>query len=114
MVIIIYTNEQIEVYNKEEIITEFIYIETPCECPDEMNDACINSSNTNESTQSKISINIATKEELMTLTGVGESKAEAIIKYRDENGSFKDITEIKNVSGIGESAFEKIKDNITV
>ena len=48
----------------------------------------------------------------MTLTGIGEAKADAIINYRNENGSFKQIEDIKNVSGIGDSVFEKIKDNI--
>lgn len=61
-----------------------------------------------------ISINTATKEELMTLNSIGESKANAIIEYRNNNGKFKTIDEIKNVSGIGEALFEKIKSNITV
>ena len=63
---------------------------------------------------SKLSINEASKEELMTLNGIGESKALSIIEYRNTNGSFKNIEEIKNVSGIGDAAYEKIKDNITV
>ena len=49
----------------------------------------------------------------MTLTGIGDSKAEDIIKYREENGLFKTIEDIKNVSGIGDSLFAKIKENIT-
>lgn len=117
MVIIVYTNEDIEKYQKEpDVITEFVYIELPCECPDNMNDACIDTDKeTNDSSQSDlISINKATKEQLMTLTGIGASKAEAIIKYREENGNFSDIKDIMNVSGIGESAFEKIKNNITI
>ena len=60
-----------------------------------------------------ININTATKEELMTLSGIGESKATAIIEYRN-NTKFNSIEDIKNVSGIGDSAFEKIKDYITV
>ena len=48
----------------------------------------------------------------MTLTGIGEAKALNIIDYRNTNGEFKDINELKNVTGIGESIFEKIKDNI--
>lgn len=60
-----------------------------------------------------ININTASKEELMTLTGIGSSKADAIIIYRTDN-LFKVIEDIMNVSGIGESAFDKIKDFITV
>lgn len=60
----------------------------------------------------KVSINTASKEELMTLNGIGEVKAEAIIKYRKQNGNFKSLDEIMLVSGIGEKAFAKIKENI--
>lgn len=70
------------------------------------------SKNTNKSS-SKISINNASKKELMTLSGIGESKAKNIIDYRNKN-KFNDISEIKNVKGIGDSIFEKIKDNITI
>jgi competence protein ComEA len=62
----------------------------------------------------KVNINSATKEELMTLKGIGESKAEAIISYRKEKGAFKSIEDIKNISGIKEQAFDKIKDFICV
>lgn len=61
-----------------------------------------------------ININTATKEELMTLNGIGEARAEAIIAYREENGSFSQIEDIMLVSGIKDAAFEKIKDYITV
>lgn len=61
-----------------------------------------------------ISINTATIEEFVTLPGIGESKAESIIKYREEHGSFKTIEEIKSVSGIGEAAYNKIKEFITI
>ena len=50
----------------------------------------------------------------MNLPGIGESKAISIIKYREENGNFATIEDIKNVSGIGDSLFDKIKDYITV
>ena len=62
----------------------------------------------------KISLNKASEEELQLLNGIGESKAKAIIKYREENGEFKKLEDIKNVSGIGNSAYEKIKDQITL
>lgn len=61
-----------------------------------------------------ININKATKEELMELPGIGEVKSQAIIDYREENGSFVSIEDIKEVSGIGDKTFEKIKDKITV
>ena len=88
------------------------YIENTCTCPTIKSSGC----NTYIDTifSNKISINTATKKELMTLTGIGESKAIAIIKYREENGSFNDIEEIMNVKGIGKSIYEKIKNNITL
>lgn len=61
-----------------------------------------------------LNINTATKEELMTLTGIGESKAMSIISYREENGSFKKIEDIMNITGIKTGIFEKIKEQIRV
>lgn len=68
----------------------------------------------NESTNQLININTADVLELQKLDGIGEAKAKAIIAYRDSIGGFKTVEEIKKVSGIGESAFAKIKDCITV
>ncbi len=67
-----------------------------------------------DSVSALVNINTATKDELMTLSGIGESKAEAIISYREENGDFSQIEDIMLVSGIKEAAYEKIKDYITV
>ena len=61
-----------------------------------------------------VNINTATKEELMTIKGVGESKAESIIEFRTANGPFKRIEDIMNITGIKEGMFNKIKDKITV
>ncbi len=61
-----------------------------------------------------ININTANKEELMTLNKIGESKALAIIEYREKNGPFKTIDDLKNVSGIGDILFEDLKDFITI
>ena len=60
-----------------------------------------------------VNINTASKEKLMSLNGVGESTAQKIIDYREENGYFNSVEDIMNVSGIGESKFNKIKEYIT-
>lgn len=62
----------------------------------------------------QLNINLATVDELMELSGIGKSKAEAIVEYRDANGTFESIEEIKEVSGIGEGLYSKIEDSITV
>lgn len=62
----------------------------------------------------KININTAGKEELMTLTGIGEAKAESIMDYREKNGSFKSVEELMQIEGIKEGVFNKIKDDITI
>lgn len=132
MVIIIYSESDVEKYKQTD--KQVIYIEYECVCPDNKNDACItdkdtvntngvkdkdniNSSKDDNKTNSNddevmVSINTGTLEELMTLKGVGESKAKAIIEYREKNGEFKNLEDIMNVSGIGEAAYSKIKDNI--
>lgn len=72
------------------------------------------SSSTSESNTQKVNINTATQTQLETLPGIGPSTASKIISYRNENGKFKSIEDIKNVSGIGDSKFENIKTNICV
>ena len=72
----------------------------------------INISN-NNSASGKVNINTASKEQFKTLSGIGDSTAEKIIKYREENGTFGNTEELKKVSGIGESKYNKIADNIT-
>lgn len=62
----------------------------------------------------KVDINTATKEELMTLSGIGESRAESILAYRQAHGEFQNIEELMKVDGIKEGIFQKIKDSITV
>jgi competence protein ComEA len=61
-----------------------------------------------------ININSASIEEMTKLNGIGPAIAERIIDYRENNGGFYDVNEIKNVRGIGDKIFEKIKNNITV
>ena len=62
----------------------------------------------------KVNINTAGSEQLQTLNGVGPATAQKIIDYRQSNGSFSSVEDIKNVSGIGDKTFEKLKDSITI
>ncbi len=64
--------------------------------------------------QTKVNVNTAGVFELMTLTGVGEVKAKAIVEYRNEHGPFRGVQDIVNVKGIGPKTFESIKDDIIV
>lgn len=77
-------------------------------------DGTVAESTSQEMNNGKVNLNQASAEELMTLPGIGEAKAEAILQYRAEHGNFDSIEEIKNISGIKDGVFEKIKDKITV
>lgn len=105
MVIVVYNNKEIK-----EVLE--VKKETPCICENIKNDSCIE--NGEKENSSLININTATIEELMTLTGIGETKALAIIEYRKTNGNFNNIEDIMKVSGISESTYSKIKDSITI
>lgn len=125
MVIIVYNKDDVSdfalVKEKENIVIE------NCNKDSNLNnDSCISSKDIDSNINNKdevssdafvktklVSINTAGIDELMTLSGVGEAKAKAIIEYREKNGLFKDISEIKNVSGIADSLYENIKDYIT-
>lgn len=138
LVIYIYTKDEYEKSNNN-----MFTVEQPCICndynisncteehkseiiPDKENNSSNNAedkkddntnigeTSTNNSQNIKININTATKQELTTLIGIGESKADKIIDYRTKNGNFKSIEDLKKVSGIGEAVVEKIKDSITV
>lgn len=113
MVIIIYS--EYEVNNWLKTKQEEDYLQEKCQNSEDSkieNDACI-SDNVIENNETLININTATKEELMTLSGIGETKALAIISYREKT-PFTSIEDIKNVSGIGDSTYNEIKDYITV
>ena len=87
-----------------------IYILKHGEKPKQMTENAITSSSSGEI----ININTANKEQLMKISGVGKTKAEAIIAHREKNGDFKTKEDITKVRGIGKSTFEKIKDKIEV
>lgn len=83
--------------------------ESPDQSPDEHGEAALE-----ESRDEKVDLNTADLEELMTLNGVGETRAKAIMEYRTRNGSFRRIEDIMQIPGIKEGIFSKIKDQITV
>lgn len=80
---------------------------------EDSNNSLIVDDKNEDNSKKLININTASLEELTTLNGIGESKAKAIIEYRNKT-KFQTIEDIKNISGIGDKAFEKIKDYITV
>ena len=113
MVIIVYSKK--EVLNYLETLEKEVKKNSLCHSSNISNDACITNSNIdkNDTNNSLININTASLNELMTLTGIGESKAKNIISYR-ERTPFNKIEDILNVDGIGESIYVNIKKNITV
>ena len=87
-----------------------IYVLKHGEKPKQMSEIGTTSSSSGE----VININTANKEQLMKISGVGKTKAEAIIEHREKNGDFKKKEDITQVRGIGKATFEKIKDKIEV
>ncbi|MBX9954059.1 helix-hairpin-helix domain-containing protein [Peribacillus simplex] len=61
-----------------------------------------------------VNLNTATQEDLQTLTGIGPSKATAILEYRETVGKFKEVDELKQVTGIGDKTFERLRDSVSV
>jgi len=119
-VIYVYTKYEYSLLSKPEPKEE-------CVCPEPEITTCIESGSSiienskenheessDEINTTLININTASQEELMSLNGIGEAKAKSIIEYRISNGNFQSIENIKNVSGISDNVYEKIKDYITV
>ena len=110
MTIIIYSQKEVNNYlNEKNALKEKLEL---CELKLK-NNACIKENTLDSNKKNLININTASKEELMSLQGIGEAKASAIIKYRTNN-PFKKIDDLLNVDGIGESLFESIKKSIEV
>lgn len=83
------------------------------ENPDENRDS-YSANNVTDSGEGKVNINTADAAALQTIPGIGPSKADRIIEYRESEGKFNEIDDIKNISGIGNKTFESIKEFITV
>ena len=81
---------------------------------DDISKGIIISNGTGTSSEEIININSASLSELQNINGIGEVKAQSIIDYREKKGGFKSIEDIKNVEGIGDKTFEKIKDKISI
>ena len=93
----------------ENSVTTQKYITT-----DSGNNVITEENNMKKTSNSLVNINEATQTELETLPGIGPSTALKIISYREENGKFSNIEDIKNVSGIGDNKFENIRELICV
>ncbi|QUF64075.1 helix-hairpin-helix domain-containing protein [Bacillus atrophaeus] len=101
--------------NLAELLQDGTVVYIPSEGEEPTQSAVANASVQNGAgKEALVNINTASLEELQAISGVGPSKAEAIIAYREENGKFQAVEDITNVSGIGEKSFEKIKSAITV
>ncbi len=100
-------------YKSDATVPAIVYINEGAEESDESRKSA--DSSDSQVLKSKVNINTATEEELAdNLSGVGSTIARRIVEYRDYNGGFSSVEEIKNVSGIGDKMFEKIKDDICV
>lgn len=125
MVVYVYSNYEYSLLNTKEETYE-------CNCPKQDISVCtdkgasiitsdedkseehFNSDSKSETKNNKVNINTSTKEVLTSLSGIGDAKAQNIIDYRNENGLFKSIEDLKNVTGISEKLFEQIKEFITI
>lgn len=108
------TNEMVIYIPKKEEVTKSVVNDALVDKSNSVGFIDNESSNETTNTTTKVNINTATLKDLITLNGIGESKAQAILEYRTKNGNFKTLEDLKKVSGIGEAAYEKIKDNICI
>ncbi len=117
MVIIIYSKDEILNYKKVKEEEGKVFDECNNNEKNITNDSCYNVDNSvkdNDNNNKLININEASVDKLMLVTGIGKSKAEKIVEYRNKNGRFEKLEDIMNVSGIGEALFEKIKEYICI
>lgn len=109
MVVYIFTSSEIKKGSNK------ITCDTTCNCETvSIDNELVDNTNKSTNQSNKVNLNTASLNELITLPGIGESKAKAIIEYRSSQGLFTSIQDITKVSGIGQSTFENLKDLITI
>ena len=113
MVIVVYSYYEVDNFSKTKEIEKNTLDNCVTGSDGIKNSACIDNQE-DDIENTKVSINTGTVDDFLTLDGIGESKAKSIIEYREKNGLFTNVEDIKNVSGIGDSLFDKIKEDITL
>ncbi|MCR5678442.1 MAG: helix-hairpin-helix domain-containing protein [Agathobacter sp.] len=101
-------NAKEDYYNQAELLFDGEKVYIPAE------DEFIQNESEVSTDSGKVNINLADSTELMTIPGIGATKAAAIVAYREANGKFQHIEDIVNVSGIGDSTYQNMKDYITI
>ncbi len=116
-------NAQLKAVNRAVLLKDQDKIHIPYKGEKVDNATSVSSSNVTSSESSvsqsdnsgdKVNLNTASAQELQKLNGIGQKKAEQIIAYRDQNGQFKKIEDLTQVSGIGEKTFAALKDQLTI
>lgn len=110
------SDANVSIVNQAETVTDGMMIRIPAEGSEDtaMASSTAPGQTVASDSQTQVNINTADMDTLMTLPGIGETKAVAIIAWRQENGGFTDIADIRNVSGIGDSTYERLRTLITV
>ena len=105
-----------EYWNQARVLCdgEMIYIPTQAEAKERQSEETNQVETIDTQDDNKVNINTASKEELMTIPGIGEAKAKAILAYREEHGPFSSIEELMNVEGIKDGVFSKMKEYIKI
>lgn len=103
-----------ESINLATIISDGEQIRVPFNGENVQNPDAVMAEDADNGQSGRINLNTATKEQLMTLSGIGESKADSIISYRETNGKFSDVEQLKEIDGIKDGVYNKIKDSICV